>query len=193
MLRQLLTTSQAAVQGWAKGTSAQCLKGMLERRLLWPRCKLVAHQVIPLMWPLYEMQTVFLWEAVSSLLLLTRCSSKDRAVQSASHLPLRCQENPGHPMRSHLPRLLFPLAPRFALGLRKYFCSASVLPFQSPCVVRQNPAASPAGWAGICFLTPSFPMGWEMDNPGGQGESHPSKVIWQHSRSVGRDSASPSR
>lgn len=92
-------------------------------------------------------------------------------MQSASH-SLRCrQENPGHPMCSHLPRLLFRPAPRFAPGLCRYFCSASALTFQSPCVVNQNPTSASAGWAGLFSLGPSFPVGWEMDHLEGEGKA----------------------
>lgn len=112
-------------------------------------------------------------------------------MQSASHLLRRCQENPGHPMRSHLPRLLFLLAPRFALGVCRYFCSASALTFQSPCMVNQNPSASSASWARLCSHGPIFPMGSEMDHPRKCRESHLSKVLWQHPCTSGRDLASP--
>lgn len=98
MLRQLLTSSWAAIQAWAKGTSAQRLEGMLERRLLWPRDQLVSRQVIPCTWSLYEMQTVFLWVADSSLLLLARCSSKDGS--SAICQPLAVTL-PGKPWTPH--------------------------------------------------------------------------------------------
>lgn len=98
MLRQLSTSSQAAIQPWAKGTFAQCLQGMFERRLLWPRHQLVSCQVIPCTWPLCEMQTVFLWVADSSLLLLTRCSSKDRSSAVCQPLAVKL---PGKPWTPH--------------------------------------------------------------------------------------------
>lgn len=85
---------------------------------------------------------------------------------SASHSLRRCQENPEHPVHSHLPRLLFHLAPRFMLRLCRYFCSASVLTLQSPCMGNQSPAASSASWARLCSLGPNFPMGWDLEGGG---------------------------
>lgn len=67
-------------------------------------------------------------------------------------------------MHSHLPRLLFHLAPRFTPRLCRYFCSASVLTLQSPCIGNQSPAASSASWAGLCSLGPGFSMGWTLEN-----------------------------
>lgn len=75
-------------------------------------------------------------------------------------------------MHSHLPRLLFHLAPRFTLRLCRYFCSASVLTLQSPCMGDQSPAASSASWARLCSLGPGFPTGWDLE---GEGKATPPK------------------
>lgn len=75
-------------------------------------------------------------------------------------------------MHPHLPRLLFRLAPRFTLRLCRYFCSASVLTLQRPCMGNQSPAASSAIWARLCSLGPGFPMGWDLE---GEGKATPPK------------------
>lgn len=75
-------------------------------------------------------------------------------------------------MHPHLPRLLFRLAPRFTLRLCRYFCSASVLTLQRPCMGNQSPAASSAIWARLCSLGLGFPMGWDLE---GEGKATPPK------------------
>lgn len=54
----------------------------------------------------------------------------------------------------------------FFIWLCRYFCSASVLTLQSPCMGNQSPAASSASWARLCSLGPGFPMGWDLEGEG---------------------------
>lgn len=128
---------------------------MLERRLCWPRHKLVARQVIPLTWPFYKTQTVFLWGADSFIALLVQERGWEQCRLPATHCNAARKTLDAPRVHTCLRFLLHPV-PRFALGLCTYFRSTSK-PLRGqpkPCSIisfaglDSAPSASASPWTG---------------------------------------------
>lgn len=159
---------------------------MLERRLLWPRRKLFARQVILLTWPLYETQTVFLWVADSSLLLLTRYSSRDGSGAVCQPLAAMLPGKPWTPHSFTPAYVTFSSGPKICTRALQIFLFCFCAHISKPLRGQPKPR-SIISWLGWTLLP------WPQ-LPRALGDGPPwkvrSKVLQQHLCTVGHDSAS---